>query len=89
VGISFARSATRHRISRKRSRYVVEHTATVLRQPAPEASPLRDDRIVFLGPDADGVMLEVMAIEVHDGLRVIHAMQIRKRYEPFVEGRTR
>jgi len=40
-----------------------------------------DQRIVFLGDDADGTALEVMAIETEDGqLLVIHAMGLRSQY---------
>lgn len=38
-------------------------------------------RLVFLGDDASGVALEVMAVEIEDdSLLVIHAMQLRGRY---------
>lgn len=38
-------------------------------------------RLVFLGDDADGIALEVMAVELDDGsLLVIHAMALRDRY---------
>jgi hypothetical protein len=37
--------------------------------------------LVFLGDDADGLALEVMAIALEDGsLLVIHAMPLRDRY---------
>jgi hypothetical protein len=40
-----------------------------------------DERLVYLGDDADGAPLEVMAIEL-DGeeLFVIHAMPLRQKY---------
>jgi len=38
-------------------------------------------RLVFLGDDAKGVALEVMAVELEDGdLLVIHAMKLSTRY---------
>jgi hypothetical protein len=41
----------------------------------------RDERILYLGDDADGVALEVMAVELSGGaLYVIHAMPLRERY---------
>ena len=46
----------------------------------------REDRIVFLGPDPNGVMLEVMAIETNQGLLIIHAMKMRQKYRPFLRG---
>jgi hypothetical protein len=63
VAIRWATSATKHGISRERSGHVARTAETIIRQPAPEDSALADDRIVFLGPDPNGVMLEVMAIE--------------------------
>jgi hypothetical protein len=81
VEIKHARSSTRHRISRKRSRYVVEKTSLIFRENAPKDSPLKDSRLVFLGPDEQGELLEVMAIETDTGeLLVIHAQPIRNRY---------
>jgi hypothetical protein len=55
-------------------------------EPAPEDSPLEDDRIVFLGPDPNGVMLEVMALETDQGLLIVHAMKMRPKYRPFLQG---
>jgi hypothetical protein len=58
----------------------------ILDQPAPADSPNRDDRIVFLGPDEDNTMLEVMAVETEAGVLVIHAMRIRPKYLEHLEG---
>jgi hypothetical protein len=85
--IRWARSATRHRISRDRSGYVVRTTGLIFREPAPGGPPLSDDRLVFLGPDEDGEILEVMAIEMDTGgLLIIHAMPIRDRYLRLLAG---
>lgn len=79
--ITHARSATRHRISRQRSRYVVETTGVIFIETAPQSSVLADPRLVFLGPDERGELLEVMAIQTDTGgLLVIHAQRIRPRY---------
>jgi hypothetical protein len=86
VEIRWARSATRHRVSRQRSGYVVDNAETILRQPAPTDSPAGGDRLVFLGPDQDGELLEVMAVEIADGLLVIHAMRIRTKYLDYLKG---
>jgi hypothetical protein len=85
VEIRHLRSATRHRISRVRSRYVIDNAAHRFAQPAPSESPYRDDRLVFLGPDQDGVLLEVMAICDGDRLLVIHAQLLRDRYRSFFD----
>lgn len=85
--IKHTRSSTRHRISRKRSRYVVETTSVIFRENAPKDSPLKDPRLVFLGPDQDGELLEVMAIETDpSGLLIIHAQPIRNRYLDLLKG---
>jgi hypothetical protein len=85
--IRWARTATRHRIGRDRSGYVVRTTAAIFREPAPAGSSLTDDRLVFLGRDEDGEMLEVMAIEMDTGgLLIIHAMAIRDRYLKLLTG---
>jgi hypothetical protein len=84
--IRWARSATRHGVSRQRSGHVVRVAATVLRQPAPAESPAQDDRLVYLGADQDGTLLEVMAVETDRGLLVIHAMPIRAKYRRYLEG---
>ncbi len=75
--VRFSRSAARHGIRRDRSRYVVEHC------PCPLYSSDQDqvDVIMFLGPDAHGVPLEVFGLELADGdLLVIHAMKLRERF---------
>ena len=84
--IRWARSATKHRISRARSEHAIRNTVVVIDQPAPVDSPHREDRIVFLGPDQDDTMLEVMAVETDAGLLVIHAMTIRPKYLEYLEG---
>ena len=55
-------------------------------EPAPAESPLGDDRIVFLGADEDGELLEVMAVETDEAIVIIHAMPIRDRYRHHLEG---
>jgi hypothetical protein len=45
---------------------------------------------VFLGPDPNGVMLEVVAIELPgEALLIIHAMKMRPKYSRFVRRRRR
>ena len=78
--IRWAKSAAKHRINRARSGHVARTAETILREAAPPDSPLKDDRIVFLGPDPSGVMLEVIAVEIEEGLLVIHATKMRPRY---------
>jgi len=86
VEIRHSRSATKHRISRERSRHVVLTAETIIARPAPQDSPVVDRRLVFLGDDQNGVTLEVVAIETDDGVLVIHAMKIRAKYRSYLEG---
>lgn len=81
-GLRWARSATKHRISRGRSRYVIERCVLVFDEEAPTGDRVdRDPRVVLLGDDAGGVALEVIGIELEDeSLLVIHAMPLRERY---------
>ena len=85
--ISFARSATKHRISRERSLYVIEHCGFQLvnRYRRPAHSDV-SQRIVFVGDDLERVALEVVAVEEDDEeFVVIHAMNMRKRFRGFHE----
>ena len=46
-----------------------------------------DDRILYLGPDAAGNMLEVITVrEADDSELVIHAMLMQKTYLPLLRG---
>ncbi len=84
--IEFTQAARRHKVGQARVRYVIAHPFVVDRVPAPEGSPVTDDRIVFLGDDETGRALEVMAVEIEgDGLLVIHAMDLRNKYRDLYE----
>lgn len=80
--LRWARSATKHRISRERSGYVIDRSGLRFEQGPPAGAPAdADPRLLYLGDDADGVALEVMAVELEDGsLLVIHAVPLRERY---------
>lgn len=85
--ITFARSATKHRISRERSLYVIERCGfqMVDRYRNPANSGV-DQRVVFLGDDLEGVPLEVLAVEPdEDEFLVIHAMNLGNRLRGFYE----
>ena len=59
----------------------------IFRENAPKDSPLTDPRLVFLGPDEQGELLEVMAVETDTGgLLIIHAQPIRDRYLGLFKG---
>jgi hypothetical protein len=83
--IEWARSATKHRIGRRRSLHVIRHAGICFEEvewPRREFEPA-DPRITFLGDNEDGRELEVIAVLLEDGgLLVIHAMRMRERYGP-------
>jgi hypothetical protein len=85
--IRHARSATKHRISRVQSRYVVEQCGLVfVIEPPPDAPVGASPRRLYLGDDAEGRALEVMAVEMQGGdLLVIHAMVMRAKYQAAYE----
>jgi hypothetical protein len=61
-------------------RFVIEHCGLAFDQPAP-VGQVGQDRVVYLGDDAHGVPLEVVAVANAAGdLRVIHAMKLREKY---------
>jgi hypothetical protein len=79
--LRWARAATKHRISRKRARHVIEHSSMLFEEDPPPGHSSIDKRLVFLGEDAAGIPLEVIAVEGgNGGLVVIHAMKLRSRY---------
>jgi hypothetical protein len=79
VKLYWARSARKHRVSKARSQHVIEHCGLRFRIPAPSGQD--DDRLVYLGDDANGTPLEVVAVELSaDELLVIHAMPLRAKY---------
>lgn len=85
--ITFARSATKHRISRQRSLYVIEHCGLQIvdRFWNPVTADL-DRKVYFLGEDLEEVALEVVAVESwEEDYRVIHAMELRKRFGAYYE----
>lgn len=87
ANISFARSATKHRISRERSLHVIEHCGIqfVDRFWNPVTSDL-DRKVYFLGDDLEGVAIEVVAVESdEEEFRVIHAMELRVRFRALYE----
>ena len=77
MAVLFSPSATRHGIHPDRVRYLIEHCAT----PLYSSDPDRESHVLFLGPDALGVPLEVVGVELADGdLLIIHAMRLRERH---------
>jgi hypothetical protein len=77
--ITWARSATRHRVSRKQSLWVIQHAGICLEQGlGSDGDPL----LYFFGDDENERPLEVAGAEGPTGkLTVIHSMQLRERFE--------
>jgi hypothetical protein len=79
--IGWACSATKHRISRERSLHIVRHAGVCRCESEYPDDSYGDPRFLFLGPDLEGMPLEVVAVAPEDGsLVIIHAMPLRERY---------
>lgn len=80
--VRFARSATKHRVSKERIRYVIVHCGLAFEEPAPSSSTeALDERLLCLGDDAEDKALEVMVVEGSKGELVVnHAMELRAKY---------
>ncbi|HET8956456.1 MAG TPA: hypothetical protein VFN18_12430 [Solirubrobacterales bacterium] len=84
--IRFARSATKHRISRERSLYVIEHCGFQMVERHDAVNSGVDQRVVFVGDDLEGVALEVFAAERNEEeFLVIHAMNLRTHLRSLYE----
>jgi hypothetical protein len=80
--IVWARSATKHRISRERSLHVVRHAGICRRDTQYPDERYEDQRFLFFGPDLEGMPLEVGAVAPDEGsLIIIHAMPLRERFQ--------
>jgi hypothetical protein len=83
--IEFAQSARRHRIGRERARYVIANPVVESTVPGEEG---QDERLVYLGDDARGRALEVMAVPIEGGILVIHVMDLRPKWrQRYEEGK--
>lgn len=76
MAIRFAASAGRHGISQERARYVVEHCCRAIYEVGDS-----EGRVLFVGPDDQGVPLEVLGVELDSGdLLVFHVMKMQQKY---------
>jgi hypothetical protein len=76
--VTFARSATRHRIGKARMLEALRKPRAAIRMRAP--SPAHEDRVLVLGDDAAGRALEVVVVLVQPGaILAIHAMELRSK----------
>lgn len=72
-------SARKHGIADVDIAHAVDHALAVGEQ--------EDSKVLYLGPDRAGNLLEVVSVLRDDGTEiVIHAMHMRAKYEPFLRG---
>jgi hypothetical protein len=72
-------SATKHGVDEADILHAVDHALVV--------AELNDDKTLYLGPDRATNLIEVVATSrVGDEPLVIHAMPMRKQYEPYLRG---
>jgi hypothetical protein len=86
--IRFARSATKHRISRERSLCVIEHCGIQFIERRRSEGPWghADKHVLFLGDDLEGLALEVLTAESEEEeFTVIHAMNLRAKFSGMYE----
>lgn len=75
MALRFTRSASRHGISQERAAYVMNHAVESL------SSPDDPEVVIWLGVDWNGIPLEIGAIEIVPGERlVVHGMPMRRKY---------
>lgn len=82
VIVEFTSSSRRHKVGRARIRQVMADPVAVVR--IEEESDPRV-RLLYLGDDATGRALEVIAVEESDRLVVIHAMDLRDKFRTIYE----
>lgn len=71
------RAARKHGISEEDLRHAVEHSLY-----AADLDVGRPLRVLYLGPDRAGNLLEVVVVERDDGTELaIHAMKMQRHYE--------
>jgi hypothetical protein len=75
-------SARRHRVGRAGARHVIANPVVEASVPGEEGQV---DRLVYLGDDATGRALEVMAVPIMAGILVIHVMDPRPKWRPLYE----
>lgn len=81
--MDFHASAGRHGIPKDDVRHAVAHFFFAA-EIDPDEPPAR---VLYLGPEAAGNLLEVVVIERDDGSElVIHAMKMRRAYESLLPG---
>lgn len=79
VRVDIYSSARKHGVVDADMVHAVQHALAVGEQD--------DAKVLYLGPDRAGNLLEVVSVARDDGTEiVIHAMRMRAKYEPFLRG---
>lgn len=79
IRFSIYRSASKHGVADDDMRHAIEHALAV--------GEADDAKVLYLGPDRAGNLLEVVSVARESGTEVvIHAMTMRPKYEPFLRG---
>jgi len=77
--VEIYRSARKHGVADDDLTHAVEHALAI--------GEHDDAKVLYLGPDRAGNLLEVVSVRRDDGTEiVIHAMRMRDKYEPFLRG---
>jgi hypothetical protein len=74
--VDFHRSAFKHGIDEVGTRHALDHAVTVV-ELEPESDP---PKVLAIGPDPAGNLLEVIWLELDDAELVIHAMPLRSAF---------
>ena len=74
--VEIHRSASKHGIDDTAIRHALEHAITVF-DLEPDADP---PRVLAIGPDPAGNLLELIWLELEDTNLVIHAMRLRPQF---------
>jgi hypothetical protein len=83
--VKIRNSARRHGIADADIRHAIDHA---LAAGPVETNVESIDGVLYIGPDRDGGMLEVITVEdTDDGEVAIHAMKLRKTYERYLPRR--
>jgi hypothetical protein len=78
-GITWARSAARHRIPRAQTLFAIQAAGICFED---RTGLRRQPRLYFFGDDEDERPLEIAAVRQDEGgLHVIHSMPLRARYD--------
>ncbi|MEX1021838.1 MAG: hypothetical protein WD800_08530 [Dehalococcoidia bacterium] len=77
MNIEFTRSARKHRIGKARALAAIRDSGEPQRIPARSVD--LSERLLWIGRDDRGLLLEVVAVERPDCLLVIHVMPLQYR----------